>query len=131
MSVAGSPLELALPLPISRGGRRGGNFDSDASDAVILKHGLVCGHGSFLFWQRSDLAGPHLVFVPVSGTHLEYWEGSREGGYRVFIHSAAAGAEIRARGGVLDQEPKDMPWGDRVFMITDPDGFKLTFVQAR
>ena len=40
-------------------------------------------------------------------------------------------ADIKARGGVLDQEPQDTPWGSRVFMITDPDGFKLTFVQAR
>jgi uncharacterized glyoxalase superfamily protein PhnB len=39
--------------------------------------------------------------------------------------------EIRARGGTLDQEPADMPWGERVFMITDPDGFKLTIAQAR
>jgi len=40
-------------------------------------------------------------------------------------------AEVQARGGALDQEPKDMPWGERQFMITDPDGFKLTFVQVR
>jgi uncharacterized glyoxalase superfamily protein PhnB len=40
-------------------------------------------------------------------------------------------AEIKARGGTLDQEPADMPWGQRVFMITDPDGFKLTIAQAR
>ena len=40
-------------------------------------------------------------------------------------------AEIKARGGSLDQEPADMPWGERVFMITDPDGFKLTIAQAR
>ena len=40
-------------------------------------------------------------------------------------------AQIRERGGVLDQEPKDMPWGARVFMISDPDGFKLTFQQER
>ena len=39
--------------------------------------------------------------------------------------------QIKARGGVLDQEPKLMPWGDRVFMISDPDGFKLTFLQER
>jgi uncharacterized glyoxalase superfamily protein PhnB len=38
-------------------------------------------------------------------------------------------SQIRERGGVLDQEPKDMPWGKRVFMISDPDGFKLTFQQ--
>jgi uncharacterized glyoxalase superfamily protein PhnB len=56
-------------------------------------------------------------------------------GTRVWCHTAQdldrLAAEIKARGGILDQEPQDMPWGDRVFMITDPDGFKLTFVQAR
>ena len=40
-------------------------------------------------------------------------------------------AEIKARGGTLDQEPTDMPWGQRVFMITDPDGFKLSIAQVR
>lgn len=40
-------------------------------------------------------------------------------------------AEIKARGGSLDQDPADMPWGQRVFMITDPDGFKLTIAQVR
>ena len=40
-------------------------------------------------------------------------------------------AEIKARGGALDQEPTDMPWGERLFMITDPDGFKLSIAQAR
>jgi uncharacterized glyoxalase superfamily protein PhnB len=39
--------------------------------------------------------------------------------------------QITARGGMLDDAPKDMPWGERMFMIADPDGFKLTFVQKR
>ena len=56
-------------------------------------------------------------------------------GTRVWCHTAQdldrLAAEIKARGGILDQEPQDMSWGDRVFMITDPDGFKLTFVQTR
>lgn len=56
-------------------------------------------------------------------------------GTRVWCHTAQdldrLAAEIKARGGVLDQDPQDMEWGDRVFMITDPDGFKLTFVQTR
>ena len=56
-------------------------------------------------------------------------------GSRFYCHTAQdidrLAAQIRERGGVLDQEPKDMPWGDRVFMISDPDGFKLTFVQDR
>ena len=56
-------------------------------------------------------------------------------GTRIWCHTAQdldrLAGEIKARGGMLDQEPQDMPWGDRLFMITDPDGFKLTFVQAR
>lgn len=33
---------------------------------------------------------------------------------------------IKARGGKLDSEPKDQPWGSRDFSLTDPDGFKIT-----
>jgi uncharacterized glyoxalase superfamily protein PhnB len=33
---------------------------------------------------------------------------------------------IKQRGGKLDSEPEDMPWGSRAFALTDPDGFKLT-----
>jgi uncharacterized glyoxalase superfamily protein PhnB len=56
-------------------------------------------------------------------------------GTRVWCYTAQdldrLASQIKERGGVLDQEPKVMAWGDRVFMISDPDGFKLTFVQAR
>jgi len=34
---------------------------------------------------------------------------------------------IKARGGRLDHEPQD-GWGMRTFSVTDPDGFKLTFM---
>jgi uncharacterized glyoxalase superfamily protein PhnB len=33
---------------------------------------------------------------------------------------------IKARGGTLDQDPRDQPWGMRDFALTDPDGFKIT-----
>ena len=33
---------------------------------------------------------------------------------------------IKQRGGSLDSEPADMPWGARMFRLRDPDGFKLT-----
>jgi uncharacterized glyoxalase superfamily protein PhnB len=33
--------------------------------------------------------------------------------------------QVRERGGVLESEPADMPWGARVFRVQDPDGFKL------
>ena len=38
-------------------------------------------------------------------------------------HVAAA---IKARGGELESEPADMPWGTRAFDLVDPDGFLLT-----
>lgn len=37
-------------------------------------------------------------------------------------------AAVRARGGVLDQEPSS-GWGARMFAINDPDGFKITFMK--
>ncbi len=40
------------------------------------------------------------------------------------IDEIAAG--VKSRGGKLDSEPADMPWGSRQFSLTDPDGFKLT-----
>ena len=43
----------------------------------------------------------------------------------------ALAKQIKGRGGVLDQEPKDMPWGARAFSISDPDGFKFSVVQER
>jgi uncharacterized glyoxalase superfamily protein PhnB len=38
---------------------------------------------------------------------------------------------IRERGGVLDTEPQDMPWGARVFRVRDPDGFRWTVSASR
>ena len=35
-------------------------------------------------------------------------------------------AEIKARGGILDQDPTDQPWGSRDFAVSDPDGFKIS-----
>lgn len=37
---------------------------------------------------------------------------------------------ITARGGVLDAEPTDTPWGARVFRLRDPDGFRLVIASA-
>ena len=40
------------------------------------------------------------------------------------IDEIAAG--IEERGGTLDQQPQDQPWGTRDLAITDPDGYKLS-----
>jgi uncharacterized glyoxalase superfamily protein PhnB len=38
---------------------------------------------------------------------------------------------IKERGGVLDTEPADMPWGVRLFRLKDPDGYKLSISSPR
>ncbi len=40
------------------------------------------------------------------------------------VDELAAG--IKARGGTLEQEPTDQPWGARDFAVADPDGFKIS-----
>jgi len=97
-NLARTPLEigdLALPLPMNS------NFREQPTTAV-LKHGLISGNGSFLFWMRRNSVGPYLVLTPEERTHLEYWEAA--GGYRVFIHSAAAGGAAR-EGGTRWRQP--------------------------
>ena len=54
-------------------------------------------------------------------------------GLRLFITTAddidTYARAITSRGGTLDGEPKD-DWGYRAFSVTDPDGFKITFMKA-
>jgi hypothetical protein len=85
--------DLAIPLPINLNRARQGE---PTGSPPLLKHSLVAGDGSFLLWTRANSVGPYLMITPDPGTHLEYWES--QGGYRVFIHSAAAGAVAAERG---------------------------------
>ncbi|HEX2798907.1 MAG TPA: VOC family protein [Thermoanaerobaculia bacterium] len=54
-------------------------------------------------------------------------------GFRIYCTTAqdvdALAEKIKARGGTLDQEPRDQPWGMRDFALTDPDGFKITIAR--
>lgn len=56
-------------------------------------------------------------------------------GLRLYFRTAQKvdelAALIKGRGGVLDHDPKDEPWGERDFGITDPDGFKITISNTR
>jgi uncharacterized glyoxalase superfamily protein PhnB len=36
---------------------------------------------------------------------------------------------IRERGGTLDSEPADVPWGGRAFRLRDPDGFRFAVMR--
>jgi len=38
---------------------------------------------------------------------------------------------IKSKGGTLETEPVDMPWGARVFRLRDPDGFMFAITSER
>jgi uncharacterized glyoxalase superfamily protein PhnB len=38
---------------------------------------------------------------------------------------------VRDKGGKLESEPADMPWGVRMFRLRDPDGFMLVISSVR
>jgi catechol 2,3-dioxygenase-like lactoylglutathione lyase family enzyme len=42
----------------------------------------------------------------------------------------ALAERVRQRGGTLEYGPSDMPWGDRAFAVSDPDGYHITVVEA-
>jgi len=54
-------------------------------------------------------------------------------GFRIWVSTTqdidAIAARVKATGWPLDREPGPTPWGDRAFAVTDPDGFKITFIQ--
>ena len=123
-NLSSDPIEIgdvALPLPMhATSGGRG------TKEIPVLKHHFVSGHGSFLFWMRSNSVGPLLVMTPERETHLEYWDhtpfrprptqtpvpgettaqapntvartGQRPA-FRVYVHSAAVGEAVQAAGG--------------------------------
>jgi uncharacterized glyoxalase superfamily protein PhnB len=62
------------------------------------------------------------------------WDRVKGQGFSLMIITARdidqVAREIRERGGTLDTEPADMPWGARMFRLRDPDGFWLTISSA-
>jgi hypothetical protein len=91
--------DVALPLPMHS------SFNGkEPPTASVLKHSFISGHGSFLFWMRSNSVGPYLVMTPERDTALEYWDhvprakGERPE-FRAYIHSVAVGEAVQAAGG--------------------------------
>ena len=101
--------DLSLPLPMHS------SFDAkEPPTASVLKHSFISGHGSYLFWMRSNSVGPYLVMTPELNTHLEYWDHTpsrprqaqgtaqtkeQRPTFRAYVHSAAVAETIQAAGG--------------------------------
>ena len=63
------------------------------------------------------------------------WKKGRDrekgAGVRLYINTPKVdevAARAKAAGITLDSEPTDTPWGGRAFEVTEPSGFKLTFM---
>ncbi|HET7453460.1 MAG TPA: VOC family protein [Thermoanaerobaculia bacterium] len=91
-------------------------------------------------WMRDGkMVGAELSAGPVSFmVGQDDWKKGhdrRKGeGFRLYCETRqdidALARAIESRGGRLDEQPKDQPWGTRDFSMTDPDGFKITIASA-
>lgn len=93
------PIEVGdLGVPLSFAERTGAR--GDIYTKKLLRHALVAGHGSWVYWQRSGGDGPYLVMTPMGQTKFEYFENGGVGGaYTPYIHGKVASAAAIATGG--------------------------------
>ncbi|HEX3876708.1 MAG TPA: DUF5695 domain-containing protein, partial [Bryobacteraceae bacterium] len=107
--------DLAVPTRMAEGtpGRRG-----DIYTQKLLRHSLIAGNGSWMFWARSNGVGPYLLMSAAGDTQLEYFDNSGgqspdgagrggRGGFTPYIHATVAdAADIkRAR-----EAGREQPW---------------------
>jgi len=63
------------------------------------------------------------------------WDRVKGEGFSLMITTTqdvdALAKGIRERGGALDTEPADMPWGVRMFRLRDPDGYRFGIATPR
>ena len=63
------------------------------------------------------------------------WDRLKGEGFSLMLITSqdvnAIAARIKEMGGALASEPTDMPWGQRVFRVKDPDGFLLVIASER
>ena len=90
--------------------------------------------------ERWELEGKFLGAEMTNGTVTlnlgqDDWQKGRDRnkgqGVRMYITTGpdidGFAAQVKERGATLDSEPTD-EWGVRAFSLTDPDGYKLTFM---
>lgn len=122
-----SPLrigDLSLPLPMHS------DFSTQhPGHSSVFKHSFISGHGSFLYWMRSNSVGPYLMLTPTNNTRLEYWENHGEQGFHIFFHSEAAFADAAERGGTWRQPTTGLTLAAKG-KPTDTKTFSLKFQWA-
>ncbi len=107
--------DLAVPTRMAEGtpGRRGEIYTQK-----LLRHSLIAGNGSWMYWARSNGAGPYLLITPVGATQLEYFDSSGglppdgagrggRGGFTPYIHATVANVADIAR---AREAGREQPW---------------------
>jgi hypothetical protein len=100
----GQPLEigdLAVPLNFAERTPQG---RGEIYTQKLIRHSLIAGNGSWIYWQRSNAEGPFLVMVPQGKSKFEYFGNPGLGGgvgvgFTPFIHSTVSSAVQIATGG--------------------------------
>src|SRR5262249_20963022 len=94
-------------------GRRG-----DIYTQKLLRHSLIAGNGSWLYWARSNGTGPYLLMTTVGATSLEYFDNTGgispdaagrggRGGFTPYIHATVNNiADIKR----AKEAGRDKPW---------------------
>lgn len=81
----------------------------------------------------SLIAGNVRIFIN-QDDGAEGWDRVKGEGFSLHFTTAqdvdAIAKGIEERGGTLESEPTDMPWGARVFRVQDPNGFMLAISSA-
>ncbi len=106
--------------------------DPDRSVAFYQALGFVVAHRDPVFVRLRWPSGAELVLVRLpAGRTLD---GRRGGGVIVCFRVDEIGVEVvaeQARAqGAATEGPTDQPWHTREVGITDPDGYRLTFLQS-
>jgi uncharacterized glyoxalase superfamily protein PhnB len=109
-----------------------------ANDLAKSIHFYVEGLG-FTITRRNEVEG-QLRFVMLQAGDAELGIGQDDfakgkhrvkgAGMRLWLTTSqdlsALAARAKAAGLTLDHDVMELPWGQRAFALTDPDGFKLT-----
>ncbi len=95
--------DLAVPFPFAeRTPARG-----EIYTRKLIRHSLIAGHGSWIYWQRAGGDGPYLVMTPMGRTAFEYFDnsaGRASGGgffgtFTPYVHAKVSHAAAIAAGG--------------------------------
>jgi uncharacterized glyoxalase superfamily protein PhnB len=112
-------------------------FTVNDAAASITWYTTVLGFAVKQRWEKDgELMGAELTSGAMTlNLGQDDWKMGRDRikgqGVRLYISTGpkidSFAEKVKAAGGTLDHEPQD-GWGVRAFSITDPDGYKLTFM---